>query len=272
MRRAFLLFSLALLLAACSAGGGGEPTLAIVANSDLAVGPQRLLLGLRSLETGEGLEDPQRAVTVEIQNPQGETVNSQPADFLWLVEGVRGVYSATHTFDEAGIWSLRLVPSDLPATEESPFQVLPDAQTPDIGDPAPASETPTLDGTRIEELTTDPNPDPAFYQLSIAEAVSSGSPSVVVFATPAFCQTATCGPTLDTVKSVRPEYETVHFVHVEVFDLSRTPELVPVPAVDDWLLPSEPWVFIVDANGVVAARFEGVVSSDEVRAALNNLG
>ena len=272
MRRLLLLIGIGLTLTACSGGGGGEPTLAIVANTDLAVGPQRLLLGLRSLEDGSALEDPERPVTVEIQDPQGQTVDTLPASFLWLVEPQRGVYSVMYNFGEAGIWSLRLLPSDLPATEPSAFQVLPDAQTPDIGDAAPPSETPTLDDTPMEGLTTDPSPDPAFYELSIAEAVASGSPSVVVFATPAFCQTATCGPTLDSVKSVRPGYANVNFVHVEVFDLSRTPELVPVPAVDDWLLPSEPWVFIVDGNGVVTARFEGVVSPDEVRAALDNLG
>ncbi|MFQ5967414.1 MAG: hypothetical protein ACE5MI_07370 [Acidimicrobiia bacterium] len=267
MRR---LLSLVVVLAACSPQG--DPPLAIVANSDLAVGPQRMLLGLRAAADGAPLEEPERTVTVELFAPNGEPVDTVTADFLWLVEGVRGVYSTSYTFPEAGIWNLRLMPSDLPATEMTPFNVFPDALTPDAGDPAPLSETLTADDAPLQLLSSDPNPDPAFYELSVAEAVSSGSPSVLVFATPAFCQTATCGPTLDSVKSVRGEYPEIHFVHVEVFDLSRTPELVPIPAViDDWRLPSEPWVFIVDAAGVVAARFEGVVTASEIRAALDRL-
>lgn len=47
---------------------------------------------------------------------------------------------------------------------------------------------------RLEELTTDYTPDPDLYQLTIAEALITGRPTVIVFATPAFCTSPTCGP------------------------------------------------------------------------------
>ncbi len=264
------LLILALAVAACL-GSAQDPPIALVANSDLAVGPQRLLLSLRSLDTAESLDEPDRGVTVEIYTPTGELASSQAAEFLWIVEDVRGLYTTTYTFPEPGIWTVRMLASDLPVTEPTPIQVQPDALTPDVGDEAPPSETPTLADTPLELLTTDFEPDESFYGSSVAEAVASGSPSVIVFATPAFCESAACGPALDVVKSVSGEFPEVNFVHVEVFDLTRVPdELVPVPAVDEWRLPSEPWVFIADASGRIAARFEGVVSAQEIRAALGS--
>ena len=40
-----------------------------------------------------------------------------------------------------------------------------------------------------------------------SETVTSGRPSLVFFATPAFCQTGFCGPTVELVKSVAREHE-----------------------------------------------------------------
>ena len=37
-----------------------------------------------------------------------------------------------------------------------------------------------------------------------------------------------------------------------------------VPAVVEWALPAEPWVFVTDANGVVSASFEGAASDAEL--------
>ena len=92
---------------------------------------------------------------------------------------------------------------------------------------------------------------------------------MIVFATPKFCQTAICGPTLDTIKEIAPSYPDVTFIHVEVFtNLDDVDNLAVVPSVTEWGLPTEPWIFVVDANGLVAARFEGVVTGEELAAVL----
>lgn len=44
--------------------------------------------------------------------------------------------------------------------------------------------------------------------------------------------------------------------------------LVPTKEVEEWNLPTEPWVFVVSEEGHVLARFEGLVSSEEVEAAI----
>jgi hypothetical protein len=85
---------------------------------------------------------------------------------------------------------------------------------------------------------------------------------------------ATCGPVLDIAKEVAANFPQVDFLHIEIYenlDAAGFDELVPVEAVEAWALPSEPWVFVTDAAGVVTARFEGVVSVDELVAALTAL-
>jgi hypothetical protein len=110
------------------------------------------------------------------------------------------------------------------------------------------------------------------YQVSISEAVSNGTPAVIVFATPAWCVSQACGPLLDQAKSLRSDYPGVDFVHVEVYDdiqVDSFEQLVAVPAIAEWGLPSEPWVFVVDAKGVLGASFEGAATIDELASAID---
>jgi hypothetical protein len=103
----------------------------------------------------------------------------------------------------------------------------------------------------------------------------------VVFATPAFCESRTCGPALDLVKQVAPAYAgRVTFIHVEPYRLelangriqpvlSATGHPQPIRAVIQWGLPTEPYAFVVDAHGKVAAKFEGPAYPDELKSALD---
>ena len=116
-------------------------------------------------------------------------------------------------------------------------------------------------------------PVPELNELTVAEAVATGRPVLVAIATPAYCQSRFCGPLMDEV--VVPLWEEfggeVQFVHVEPYELETvrsSGRLVPVPLLDDWKLQTEPWVFIAGRGGVVTAKFEGVASLEEVRAAL----
>ncbi len=43
---------------------------------------------------------------------------------------------------------------------------------------------------------------------------------------------------------------------------------VPPFLEQEWGLPSEPWVFLVDKAGNIAAKFEAVVSQAEIESAL----
>ncbi|MGH8874018.1 MAG: hypothetical protein ACRDVM_02025 [Acidimicrobiia bacterium] len=273
MRYLLGLFALS-LVAAC--GGPETAGVTVVASSPGAVGTgdQRLLLGLVSDEA-ESLAAPDRPVTAELIDPDGEPAGETAGEFIWTIPDVRGLYVTHFDFDRAGTWIVRLLPDGLPPTPPSPFQVAQDPSVPEVGEPAPPSDTRTAADYPLEEISSDPEPDSAFYRLSLAEAFTSGRATVVVFATPAFCTSQTCGPTLDHTKTVAARHPDVNFVHVEVFenlDAAGMDQLRPVPAVVEWGLPSEPWVFVVDAAGEVAARFEGAFSEAELERALEAIG
>ncbi len=272
MRRATALLASCWLIASCGAATEG---IAVVASSQgtIGLGEQRIITALLN-DDETFVNDPNLDMQAEFRF-EGERILEVDAEFVWAIENVRGFYAVEMTFDRPGVWELVLVPAGRPPTPPSPFLVVEDPGIPDAGEQAPPSVTKTLAGHTFAQLTTDPDPDPRFYELSIHEAVGNGRPTVIVFATPAFCTSATCGPTLDVVKQVASSHPDSDFVHVEVYDnldASEFGELEVVPAVDEWRLPSEPWVFVVDAGGVIARRFEGTIGVDELEEALTGVG
>ena len=75
------------------------------------------------------------------------------------------------------------------------FEVAEPGNVPNIGSIPPLSRNKTLQNTEpLEKLTTDFAPDPDLYQITVEDAVAIGKPTVVVFASPAFCTSPTCGP------------------------------------------------------------------------------
>lgn len=263
-----LLLALTLASSACGDDGASGPfpagAFALSASSNLAVGTERLLIGVASQDGGR-LASPDIPVSVRIRPEDGQASASMPATFMWAVPDVSGLYRVTVEFPTPGTWFVEVTPDGSQALPEFPVTVLAEPITIGLGRPAPASETPTAADFDLADISTDDDPDPRFYELSVADAVASGRPSVIVFSTPRFCSTGVCGPTLDDIKAMAPNYPEVNFVHVEVFtNLDDPDNLAVVPAVQEWGLPTEPWVFVVDADGIVIGRFEGVISADEI--------
>jgi len=144
--------------------------------------------------------------------------------------------------------------------------------SPAIGAKAPDSSTPTLATTRgrLGPLTTSTHPDRRLYTTSVAQALAAHVPFVLVFATPKFCTSRTCGPVVDVVSHVRKQLSgTVRFIHVEVYT-GNDPARGYNRWMREWGLQSEPWVFLVGRNGRIAAKFEGPVSVHELRSAVES--
>jgi len=146
------------------------------------------------------------------------------------------------------------------------------AAAPSIGDPAPASETPTLTtaGGDVSKLTTRTPPDESLLRYSVAQSLRANAPFVVTFATPKFCASRTCGPVVDVVEEVarRLEGSDVRFIHVEVYE-DNDPANGVNRWMKEWNLPTEPWTFVVGRNGRIVERFEGVVSVQELEEAVD---
>jgi hypothetical protein len=146
--------------------------------------------------------------------------------------------------------------------------------SPEVGERAIASQTPTLEsaGGDLAALSTSPKPVPALYRHSIAGSLAAGAPFVVTFGTPEFCTSRTCGPVVDVVDAVRREFagSGLRFIHVEVYE-DNDPTKGYNRWMREWKLTTEPWVFLVGRDGRIAERFEGSVSVRELRAAVGRL-
>lgn len=144
------------------------------------------------------------------------------------------------------------------------FQILEVKQRPvaiAVGDRAPASRNPTTATAPASKISTARPPHTGLLRYSVAESLEARTPFVVTFATPAFCESRTCGPTVDVVDAVRARFESrgIRFIHIEIYE-DNLPGNGVNRWVKEWTLPTEPWVFVVDRDGVVRDRFEGAVS------------
>ena len=251
-----------------------------LATKVLEVGTQRVAF---LLSTQKALvKAPQSRITVTRQQGS-EPVAEITAEYNEWPYGVRGSYSAPVEFPEAGDYLLTVTPigSDVEGEAHIPVMVLADAPVPSVGDTPPASQTKTLgDGLELPDVTTAYQPDAGLYEISVADAVASGKPSVIVFATPAFCTSPTYGPQVDTVAELRAAHPgAANYIHVELYDnpaeiQGDLSQAQLVPAADEWgftRIPewtNESWVFMLDADGIIRHRFEGFATLAELETAL----
>jgi len=259
----------------------------IPVSTELVVGPNRLLVNLVT-QKNEQIATPTLPVEFRLYNLAADPAKPKvdtPASFLPTISGRPGLYRANVAFDAAGDWGLETITTEQDGSHRSGrmiFSVLDTGSTPAIGDAAPSAATPTATSAdEIARISTDTDPDPDFYKVSEPDALAQHKPFVIVFATPAFCRTAMCGPTLDIIKSAAAGYkDKLTFIHVEPYKLSYSngqlqPVLtednlpIPVDATNIWGLPTEPYTFVVDSSGKVTAKFEGIVAPDELRAAFD---
>jgi hypothetical protein len=141
---------------------------------------------------------------------------------------------------------------------------------PAVGEKAPPSKNPTLADGPAKEITTARPPDTDLLRYSVADSVAAHVPFVVVFATPEFCVSRVCGPTVEVVQKVADKYagSKLRFIHVEIYK-GNDPDNGYNKWVGEWNLPTEPWIFLVDDKGVIQGRFEGAVSVPELAEAVN---
>ena len=216
--------------------------------------------------------------TLGVESTEEEHAQSAPHAEL------EGIYSFTVEFDEAGQWGLGLTRGKTEAVEGEEvrisFEVKEETSAPAIGSQPPAVDNATLDDLPLSQVDTSPQPDEDFHEISIADALDAGRPALIAFATPAFCESRTCGPVMDVVNSLADSFgESMSFVHVEPFQLGESGRLLTdaqgnqqlSQAMQAWNLPSEPWVFILDKEGLVVGRYEGPASRAEIAEVVERL-
>lgn len=291
-RRPEPLLTAGLLLVALLSGCGGEPEppapvySGILAAAEFVAGPQpnRFPFGLAD-KNGAFLEGAD--VSVRFFELDGETSRFHAeAQAVWReVEGVtphvhddgelhlhleyQGLYVVEAvTFPAAGIWGAEFVVADGTPTGNAAFRVLAEASAPTVGEAAPRTENLTIHVAPFAAISTRPVESDALHNVSVAVAIDAGEPFVVFFASPRFCVSALCGPVTDTLERVHQELGgAVEVIHIEPWDLQAARNegrLTPSAEMLEWGLPSEPWTFVVDGGGRIAARYEGLVTVEEV--------
>jgi len=285
---------------------GSDELAVAVPGFDLAVGgPQRFVVGLFTADRndiGYG--------TVQLRfrwvgdgtntSPSGEWGEPVVADFRLLPDSAtaqapsgpsvlepeqgRGVYVTEARFDRAGFWQVA-AEGGIAGTDADrgtgAFDVLPEHLVPSVGEPAIASDNPTMSTPGVSPRSLDSRadtlaeiPDPELHRSSIRAALDERRPIVAVFSTPTYCLSRFCGPVTDIVAELARDYEDrAEFIHVEIWENFDAQRLNP--AASEWLLRDgnlqEPWVFLIDADGRVVARWDNVLIRDDLEAALRAL-
>lgn len=142
---------------------------------------------------------------------------------------------------------------------------------PKVGEKAPLIHTPTAAdvGGNLSKIDTRVPPD-QMHQVDFAEVLGK-QPIVLVFATPALCQSRVCGPVVDVAQQVADEYKgKADFIHMEVYN-DNDPGKGIRPQLQTYHLPTEPWTFLIDRNGVIRDRIEGAYGVSELEQAMRTI-
>ena len=256
----------------------------ILATTLLRTGSQRVSF---LLTTPDALvKAPEVAVTTTFLGQgeaPGETVK---AGFRLWPYAIRGAYDTELTFPSPGPWQLDIAVDDAEVQGTATLQVeVADAiVVPDNGAVPPASRTKTLasEGT-LKTLTTDYSPDLDLYLVSVDDAIEQPKPAVVVFSSPAFCTTPTCGPQAETLSELQDAHpDAANFIHVEIYDnpheIQGDLEKAEIAeAVREWgfdRIPhwfNESWTYILDSDGRIHEKFEGYVTLEELEETLQEV-
>lgn len=207
-----------------------------------------------------------RSESLQVRPPfRSESSSADP-------DSARSVYVADLPFRRAGDYELlalvrldgRLVAA---ASAAGALRVVKNGPVPRVGEAVKRISTPVkTDPGGIDAIETRVPPD-SMHEVDFADVVGK-RPVVLLFSTPALCQSRVCGPVSDVAEQVKADHDgDVAFVHMEIYRDNQLEKGVR-PQVSAFGLPSEPWAFAIDRRGRVAARLEGAFSVRELQAAV----
>ena len=263
--------------------GPGDDLRVLVVSSSIWAGPETPVIVTLTEPDGTPLDGSQPVVARVIGANETPTAQDVPAVAIQPAGAKRASFVATVQVPVAGWWRLDLVTAD-----GRKGSIAIEARDPGasaaIGDPAPAIDTPTLDdvGGKALAITTQEAPDLRLYRESTADARAAGRPYVLVVDSARFKVSPACGRAITMVGYLVDRWaDEVAFVHLEPFPYDVVTE-APIlagdlanPPLNDqtaalglgdgvWPATRMPWVFVVDGDGIVRAKYEGIVGSADI--------
>jgi hypothetical protein len=240
--------------------------------------------------TVEHANVPDAQVALYAAQPNGEAVGPFPATAASLEtkpafqsvttstdpDAATSVYTSQVDLADKGEWRILAMIRDDDGTlswtySNSSAVVGQFPSIPNEGDDAPLIHTPTADdvGGDLTKIDTRQPPD-SMHDVDYADVIGK-EPIVLMLATPALCMSRVCGPVVDIAEEVKSERpDDAAFIHMEIYkdnNISKGPN----EQVQAFHLQSEPWLFVIDADGTITTRIEGAFSADELNAALDEV-
>jgi hypothetical protein len=278
-RRAFLAGSAsAALLAACGGGGDDDDASSTTTTATESAGASLvkffgddfLVPGIEQRATF-GVADAEGVVSGEVPSTldfairlEGAAVG-EPITVASHREGLpRPYFPLVFTVPEIGFYTASTEIEGQPV--EASFGVVDAVPIPQVGDPMPAFDTPTVSDPRgVNPICTDETQCP-LHDVTLTQALAEGRPVALLISTPRFCQVAICGPVLDVLLAQRGAFPDVRMLHAEVYTDETTQTLAPV--IDAFGLTYEPVLFVASSDGLVAARLDNIYDTTELVATL----
>jgi hypothetical protein len=251
---------------------GGGSTEVGLATSVFTVGKDRLAFGMID-DQGQFVYGPTAVYLAPTPDQPAKGPFVAPADVL-ITEGryrsqqaaeesdpFAAVYEAQVEFDQKGSWAVLVVTQTGNTFVAAPTRVEVATkkadEIPDVGEAAPKVATDTLASVGgNEELLDTRTPPSDMHERSFDEVVGT-KPVALLFSTPQLCQSRVCGPVTDIALQMKAKYgDDVEFIHQEVY-VDNVPNAGLREPLKAFKLRTEPWLFVVGADGKVAARLEG---------------
>jgi hypothetical protein len=270
---------LGVLVAACgeadtpttpAATAGGPVSLTVEPTiTELLTGTDRMGLALFE-QSGKPVEGAQASVHV---TGIGGVDEHRPLTDIGPEYGGIPVYTGTASFPQVGVYRLSVTAS-LPGGRSGAgtvsVRVTSDGPGLPIGAKAPAVSQPILGdpGVTIGQLDSG-NPPDAWHSATVAQGLAEHRPMVLYFGEPGYCKSHTCGPTVQILQEFAQKYGSTFLIeHIEDhFPAAPDEGAKDDPGFTAFGLATDPWVYFVNAQGVISDRFEGPVTLTDLASA-----
>jgi hypothetical protein len=145
-----------------------------------------------------------------------------------------------------------------------------DYPMPQVGQRPPTVHTLTAgEVSDISQIDTRVPPDD-MHSDDFADVLGK-KPVVLLFSTPALCQSRVCGPVTDEAEQVKQEFgDRVAFIHQEIYNNNRIND-GPRPQMVAFHQNTEPWAYVIDRGGKVSTVLQGPFSVQELEAAVQKV-
>jgi hypothetical protein len=184
--------------------------------------------------------------------------------------GLKAVYWANLPVPRSGVYDVlaltragsRLIGStgEMPVALNTPIPAV-GQRPPDIATDTLASEQGKL------SLVTTRKPPENMHSASLNQVLGK-RPIALTFSTPELCHSRVCGPVTDIMVYLQHQFgRQMVFLHQEVYVDNNPTKGLRRPLID-FHLQTEPWLFTINRQGVIAARLDGVFGLNEARQAV----